>query len=51
MPFPTLSPEDVIAAGTRIIRTSLEGGKIVVAYGKPALDEFANLTSEGRYTL
>ncbi|KAI2787065.1 hypothetical protein POX_f07421 [Penicillium oxalicum] len=43
MPFRTLSPEDVMAGGTRIMRAGLEGGKIVVAYGKPTLEKSANL--------
>jgi hypothetical protein len=43
MPLRTLSPEDVMAGGTRIMRAGLEGGKIVVAYGKPALEKSANL--------
>jgi hypothetical protein len=32
-----------MAGGTRIMRAGLEGGKIVVAYGKPALEKSANL--------
>jgi hypothetical protein len=44
MPFRTLSPEDVMAGGTRIMRAGLEGGKTVIAYGKPALEKSANLT-------
>ena len=46
MPFQTLSPEDVMAGGTRVMRAGLEGGKIVVAYGKPALEKSANLTAQ-----
>ena len=32
--------------GTRIMRAGLEGGKIAVAYGKPALSKSANLTAQ-----
>lgn len=32
-----------MAGGTRIMRAGLEGGKIVVAYGKPTLEKSANL--------
>lgn len=46
MPFRTFSPEDMIAAGTRIMRAGLEGGKIIVAYGKPTLKKSANLTAQ-----
>ncbi|KAJ5569922.1 uncharacterized protein N7459_009352 [Penicillium hispanicum] len=46
MPFRTLSAEDMMAGGTRIMRAGLEGGKIVVAYGKPALEKSANLTAQ-----
>ena len=46
MPFRTLSAEDVMAGGTRIMRAGLEGGKIAVAYGKPALSKSANLTAQ-----
>lgn len=44
MPFRTLSAEDMIAGGTRIIQAGLGGGKFAVAYGKPALEKSANLT-------
>lgn len=46
MPFRNLSPEDVISGGTRIMRVGLEGGKTVVAYGRPALEKSANLTAQ-----
>lgn len=46
MPFRNLSPEDVISEGTRIMRVGLEGGKTVVAYGRPALEKCANLTDQ-----
>ncbi|KAF7514609.1 hypothetical protein PCG10_005393, partial [Penicillium crustosum] len=46
MAFRNLSPEDVISRGTRIVRTGLEGGKIVGTYGKPALEESAKLTAQ-----
>lgn len=46
MPFRTLSADDVIAGGTRIIRAGLEGGEIIIAYGKPALEKSANLTAQ-----
>lgn len=35
-----------MAGGTRVMRAGLEGGKIVVAYGKPALEKSANLTAQ-----
>ncbi|KAJ5471914.1 hypothetical protein N7539_008483 [Penicillium diatomitis] len=44
MSFRTLSPEVLMAGGTRIMQAGLEGGKIVIVYGKPALEKSANLT-------
>ena len=48
MPFQNLSPGDVItiSEGTRIMRVGLDGGKTVVAYGRPALEKCANLTAQ-----
>ncbi|KAJ5142346.1 hypothetical protein N7526_003341 [Penicillium atrosanguineum] len=46
MPFRSLSPEDVISGGTRLVRAGLEGGKSAVAHGKPALERAANLTAQ-----
>lgn len=48
MPFQNLSPRDVISGGTRMVRAGLEGGKIVGAYGKPALEKSADLTVQVR---
>lgn len=44
MHFRSLSPEDVISGGTRIVRARWEGGKIVVANRRPGLEKSTNLT-------
>lgn len=46
MPIRILTSEDVIAGGSRIMRAGVEGGKLVVAYGKPALEKSASLTAQ-----
>ena len=51
MLFRNTSPEDVISGGTRIVQAGLKGGKIVVTYGKPALEKSANLTAQVRIQL
>lgn len=35
-----------MAGGARIMRAGLEDGKIAIAYGKPALENSANLTAQ-----
>ncbi|KAJ5766647.1 uncharacterized protein N7511_004263 [Penicillium nucicola] len=37
---------DVISGGTRFLQAGLEGGKLAVAYGKPALEQSVNVTAQ-----
>lgn len=46
-----LSPEDIISGGTKLARAGLEGGKLVIAYGKPALENSGNLSVQVRQHL
>ena len=51
MLFRNISPEDVILEGTGIVQVGFKGVKIVVTYGKPALEKSAYLTAQVRIQL
>ena len=46
MAIPKLSPEDIISGGTKLAQAGLEGGKLVIAYGKPTLEASAKFTAQ-----
>jgi hypothetical protein len=44
MPILNHLPGDLIAGGSKILQAGLEGGKLAVAYGKPALEKSVDVT-------